>query len=483
MRKLYVLFLLVFCIITAYGQRAPRPLNDSYTITRLDSVGLTPLSNDSNFVAGDTVCLTQVYGGHGWASVADCKHVSYQQTDRGFYGRDTFFYVSCYSHLQPTLCDTGRVFMTIRPRANNDTILLMQYDSLWLRLMDNDSNKVVGDSLCLSSLLRTTTSRAGWSVLRGCDSVKYKTLNAGYWGLDTFRYKACSRKIPTLCDTGTVIVNLYFPPKVFDDSATLTQPDTVSVRLQANDSVYIVTDSICVTSVYGPAAAWARLYGCDSLTFHPTDFHNSGDDTLYYVSCYTTLPDKCDTASLIVKVTLPLPGVDFTYEESAHCLTTAQDASVLSDSVHWEVTYISGNGTDTTWGNTNLIKIQATPDSAFQAEVCLTAYNPSGDTTICYTFWIECIGSGVHDLDIAAINVYPNPANDAVNIDLSQAGAALSSLATIEISDLTGRILKREVAKETIHLSVSDLGSGLYLLGCTDQTGTSRGIAKLQVIH
>lgn len=483
MRKLYVLFLLVFCIITAYGQRAPRPLNDSYTITRLDSVGLTPLSNDSNFIAGDTVCLTQVYGGHGWAAVTDCKHVSYQQTDRGFYGRDTFFYVSCYSHLQPTLCDTGRVFMTIRPRANNDTILLMQYDSLWLRLMDNDSNKVVGDSLCLSSLLRTTTSRAGWSVLRGCDSVKYKTLNTGYWGLDTFRYKACSRKIPTLCDTGVVIVNLYFPPKVFDDSATLTQPDTVSVRLQANDSAYIVTDSICVISIYGPAAAWATLYGCDSLTFHPTDFHNSGDDTLYYVSCYTTLPDKCDTASLIVKVTLPLPGVDFTYEESAHCLTTAQDASVLSDSVHWEVTYISGNGTDTTWGNTNLITIQATPDSAFQAEVCLTAYNPAGDTTICYTFWIECIGSGVHDLDIAAISVYPNPANDAVNIDLSQAGAALSSMATVEVSDLTGRILKREVANETIHLSVSDLGSGLYLLGCTDQTGASRGIAKLQVIH
>lgn len=482
MRKLYVLALLLISVAICYAQRPPRPLNDSYTITRLDSVSLTPLSNDSSFVAGDTVCLTQVYGGRGWATVLDCKRVTYEQTDRGFYGRDTFFYVSCYNQ-RPTLCDTGRVFMTIRPRANPDTLVLMQYDSVWLKPMANDSNLVAGDSLCLSSLIRTTTSRAGWSVLRGCDSVKYRTLNTGYWGLDTFYYKACSRKIPTLCDTGRVLVNLYFPPKVVDDTASLTQPDTISIRLQANDSSYIATDSLCITTIYGPAASWATLYGCDSLTFHPTDFHNTGDDTIYYISCYTQMPDKCDTGSVTIRVTLPLPGVDFTYEEAAHCLTTAQNASVLTDSVHWEVTYISGNGTDTTWGNTDLITIQAVPDSAFQAEVCLTAYNPSGDTTICYTFWIECIGSGVHDLDIAAVHIYPNPANETVNIDLTKAGAAVSSLATVDVSDLTGRILKRESATDVVHLSVTELDPGLYLLSCTDRSGMSRGIAKLQILH
>lgn len=481
MRKLYVLFLLLLSVCLCYAQRPPRAINDSYTITRLDSVGLTPLTNDSSFIPTDTVCLTRVYGGHGWASVADCKHVSYQQTNRGFYGRDTFYYISCYTHAG--LCDTGRVFMTIRPRATNDTVVLMQYDSIWLKPMANDSNKVPGDSLCLSSLIRTTTSRAGWSVLRGCDSVKYRTLNTRYWGLDTFYYKACSRKIPTLCDTGRVLVNLYFPPRVYDDSAILVQPDTVSVIPLANDSTFIVADSTCITALYGPAATWATLYGCDSLTFHTPDFHHTGIDTLYYVSCYTSLPGVCDTGAIAIKISLPLPGVDFTYEEQGHCLTTAQDASVLSDSVHWEVTYISGNGTDTTWGNTDHITIQATPDSAFQAEVCLTAYNPTGDTTTCYTFWIECIGSGIQDLDIAAIHIYPNPATDAVYIDLSQAGTAVSALATVEVSDLTGRILKRVMATSSLQLSVSDLGTGLYLLGGTDRSGMSRGIAKLQVIH
>lgn len=482
MRKLYVLFLLILSVSLTYGQRPPKAINDIVTIARLDSVSLTPLTNDSNFIAGDTVCLTQVYGGHGWATVADCKRLTYQQQDRGFYGRDTFYYVSCELY-HPTLCDTGRVFMTIRPRANNDTLVMMQPDSMVLRPLANDSNKVTGDSLCISLLFRPTASRAGWSVLRGCDSVKYRPLNTGYWGLDTFFYKACSRKIPTLCDTGRVLVNLYFPPKAFDDSAILVQPDTVSVIPLANDSVYIANDSMCITSLYGSVAQWATLYGCDSLAFHTPDFHHTGIDTLYYITCYTRLPAVCDTGAIAIKATLPLPWVDFTYEEGGHCLTTAQDASMLSDSVHWQVSYISGNGTDTTWGNTNLITIQATPDSAFQAEVCLTAYNPTGDTTVCYTFWIECIGSGVHDLDIAAVHVYPNPATDAVNIDLSQAGAAISSLASVELSDLTGRILIRESVADTMHLSVSNLGSGLYLLGCTDHSGMSRGIAKLQVIH
>lgn len=482
MRKLYVLFIFLLSVCLVYGQRPPKAINDNVTFARLDSVTITPLTNDSSFIALDTVCLTQVYGGRGWATVADCKKVSYQQQDRGFYGRDTFYYISC-SRLFPSLCDTGRVFVTIRPRANNDTLVMMQPDSIVLRPLANDSNKVTGDSLCISLLFRPTASRAGWSVLRGCDSVKYRPLNTGYWGLDTFFYKACSRKIPTLCDTGRVFVNLYFPPKVADDTASLIQPDTTTARLLKNDTAYIATDSACIAALYGPAAQWATLYGCDSISFHTLDFHITGPDTVYYVSCYTTLPNVCDTGRLIVNMTLPLPGVDFTYDGGPHCLTTAQDASVLSDSVHWEVTYISGNGTDTTWGNTNLITIQATPDSAFQAEVCLTAYNPTGDTTICYTFWIECIGSGVEDLDIASVRIYPNPASDAVNIDLSKTGAAISSLATLEVSDLTGRIIKQEIVSDNMHLTVNDVSPGIYLLSATDRHGASRGIAKLQVIH
>lgn len=482
MRKLYVLFILLLSISLVYGQRPPKAINDNVTFARLDSVTITPLTNDSSFIALDTVCLTRVYGGRGWATVTDCKKVTYQQQDRGFYGRDTFYYVSC-SRLFSSLCDTGRVFVTIRPRANNDTLVMLQPDSVVLRPLANDSNKVAGDSLCISSLFRPTASRAGWSVLRGCDSVKYRALNTGYWGLDTFYYKACSRKIPTLCDTGRVFVNLYFPPKAFNDSAFLIQPDSVSVIPLANDSTYIATDSTCVTSLFGPVAQWATLLGCDSLVYHTPDFHRTGIDTLYYVSCYTTLPNVCDTGAIAIKTTLPLPVPDFTYDAGFHCLTTAQDASMLSDSVHWEVTYIIGNGRDTSYGNTNLITIQADPDSSFQAEVCLTAYNPTGDTTVCYSFWIECIGSGIHDLDIANVHVYPNPATDMVHVDLTQINYALHEIASIEVTDLTGRVLITEAVADTIQLSVRELSAGIYLLRCTDSNGASRGLAKIQVLR
>lgn len=72
-----------------------------------------------------------------------------------------------------------------------------------------------------------------------------------------------------------------------------------------------------------------------------------------------------------------------------------------------------------------------------------------------------------------AINVYPVPVNELLNVELS---ADLVGKATVEVFDITGRRLRAEVVSlqeglNTISVDVEDLVSGTYLLRVVDARG------------
>jgi hypothetical protein len=72
------------------------------------------------------------------------------------------------------------------------------------------------------------------------------------------------------------------------------------------------------------------------------------------------------------------------------------------------------------------------------------------------------------------LQVYPNPAHDAVNIRISNKNTAAS------IYNLQGELVKTLYLQEgTNSIPVSDLKSGLYLLNVTD--GFGKRVVKLQV--
>ncbi len=78
------------------------------------------------------------------------------------------------------------------------------------------------------------------------------------------------------------------------------------------------------------------------------------------------------------------------------------------------------------------------------------------------------VSTGVFEPEMGVlVNVYPNPANDVVNI------VSTYLLETIELSDMNGRKLKFEYADDFTHtLNVSDLPAGLYLLSVKSESKT-----------
>ena len=74
-------------------------------------------------------------------------------------------------------------------------------------------------------------------------------------------------------------------------------------------------------------------------------------------------------------------------------------------------------------------------------------------------------GSGISDLDLANINVYPNPAADVVNISMEN----VSSEASVTIMDLQGRILATQSASSTngtqvITFATEGFAKGTYVV-------------------
>ncbi|NLA24780.1 MAG: PKD domain-containing protein [Bacteroidales bacterium] len=78
------------------------------------------------------------------------------------------------------------------------------------------------------------------------------------------------------------------------------------------------------------------------------------------------------------------------------------------------------------------------------------------------------------------INIYPNPASDQVNIDLSEFNYRN---ANIDILDITGKVIhnKKLEANESYSFSVSNFGAGLYFIQIT--ADGKRITKKLSVMH
>jgi len=486
MRKLYLLVLLTLYISIAQAQRAPVAINDVATIYENGSVYINVLANDSNFNLPDSVCVTAVWGGYsGWPAIQSCTLIRFHPLNPTFVGLDTFYYQSCDQTLT-NLCDTGRVIVTVlieAPKALNDTTTLLEGDSVVMNVLANDTNYNPQDSVKITSVWGET----GWVTILDSTQIKVHPTNPYYYGVYTFNYRACDTHIPGLCDTGSVVVNIIRTPIAYPDSATLIQPDTAYIFVVANDSDFNAFDSACVTNIWPLPAGWASIQGCNQITFDPANYDYAGNDTFYYSSCYTQTPSVCDTGMVVVTVILPLPQVDFDWDDNIPCEAQIFNTSIITDSVVWTIQYLVGNDTTETYNNVNDFTILAnSEDSGLIALVCMTGFNPSGDSTVCYNLNIGCeLNVGIRIIEYKDLSVYPNPATEQIQIDISKIDpAAMSDVSTIVIYDVVGKELKVIPLSEiSTGISVSDLSAGMYLIGLADKDRNTIMLGKFEVMR
>jgi len=91
-------------------------------------------------------------------------------------------------------------------------------------------------------------------------------------------------------------------------------------------------------------------------------------------------------------------------------------------------------------------------------------YNGANSATTCYTLRVAlgtATRSGAVSGDLDKVQVYPNPANNVVNVNLS----AVKGKSDVSIYDVNGRqVLRREVNAVNAQLDISTLPTGVYII-------------------
>lgn len=72
---------------------------------------------------------------------------------------------------------------------------------------------------------------------------------------------------------------------------------------------------------------------------------------------------------------------------------------------------------------------------------------------------LDSVATGINDISVNAINIYPNPAKNTVTVNNIEKGSMLS------ITDVTGQVLYTgKVNRETVTLNITEFGAGVYFV-------------------
>lgn len=293
-----------------------------------------------------------------------------------------------------------------------------------------------------------------------------------------------------------------FAPIATNDNASMTQPGQVTISPTGNDSDPD-NDPLCVTAVWGSPASWLTISGCNSVVYNPTDSLFSGLDTFYYKVCDNKSPQLCDTGMVIVNVAAcAWPSAVIKHfctngTSSTSCGWSSKFVATHSsvDSLRWHLTNIfpETNLLDTFLTNIDSFGVKnsilgAYPDyisiGNTSVRACCTFYSSCGAQTLCDSVYI--VIEGINEINPNAVKLYPNPASDKLNIDLSALNSEdRSDIAAIVLYDALGQKVQTvSYHQQTImNTDIAGLPSGIYTVCVSGQTNAKKTIGRVQVMH
>jgi PKD repeat protein len=280
----------------------------------------------------------------------------------------------------------------------------------------------------------------------------------------------------------TVLVYQNFAPTAEDDvsSTPKNTPDTIQVASNDFDEENNINLS-SVAVVSEPSSGAVEPQGDGSLIYMPnTDF--VGDDEFTYEIC--DLDGLCDTAQVTIRV-FETGGGNFAPRAKNDVATTDQDLAVnvkvLANDIDVDgqldvqtlaVTIDATNGTTTV--NVSESTITFTPNQgysgvdSFQYTICDDA-----DETLCDSAWVTVtvnkVATSVNS-NANAVKVYPNPASDMINIELTGSGTS-----TVRIFNVLGKtVYSTQTSLKSFAIDVNDFTSGVYFLQVENNLGLNQ---------
>jgi hypothetical protein len=160
------------------------------------------------------------------------------------------------------------------------------------------------------------------------------------------------------------------------------------------------------------------------------------------------------------EIALDIAGIGNTAGSTSGLKLTAENSNSTLFS-KFEVSAITSDGK---------AKLNFTPatDKFGNAQVQLILNDDKGNKRT-VTFFITITEVvGIKNVNIADLNIYPNPARDILNIRVSA-----GKFEKLNVRDITGRMLyQQSVEKKALTLNVNNWNKGVYLIELSGKTGT-----------
>ena len=181
------------------------------------------------------------------------------------------------------------------------------------------------------------------------------------------------------------------------------------------------------------------ITACDSYTWIDGNTYTSSNNTANHI---LTNVNGCDS---IITLDLTINTVDVSVTENGFNLTANESGA----SYQW---IDCNNNNNPITGKTSQ-SFTATENGSYAVIVdngfCVA-------TSTCYAI----TGVGINDFRNVSINIYPNPTNGIIEIDLAN-----NKINKISIVDISGRkIIEKVQLNRNEKLDLSDFGSGLYII-------------------
>ena len=130
---------------------------------------------------------------------------------------------------------------------------------------------------------------------------------------------------------------------------------------------------------------------------------------------------------------------------------------------------ITGSGALTYLWNTGATTASLTVSPATTTTYTITGtdINSCSDTATATVILTVC--AGINTVSTDPVNVYPNPAQELINIELGD----LIGTKIIELYDVTGRIiLTEQVNNNAVQLNISEVNNGIYFIKVINEEKT-----------